>query len=712
MPSRPLWKDEIGRETINSIVKKVIPAWTQGLRPFQLDLVAPLLDGDDILCCTATGDGKSAAFSVPLLVLNEYNSNPHLYPRGLDTRIGPMGIVVTPTKGLANNIVFELSKLGIHGFAYCRESLADARRAGNDLTSLIKSGTKWQVICVDPEHLQDKEWRVISDSPVFRSKLLFAAVDEVHLIREWGADFRIAFNTIGLFFRGRFPPSTAIVALSATLAPGPETSAICNSLGLFPGAFHLIRRSNERPNVQLVMQTLTHGIGGEDFPDLLPYINSGRKLSILCPTIDLVFRVFVYIWRLQTSNTNKFRRIRMYDSLCPAKYNEKTIWLVDNDPHCQIIVATIAFSNGINCLSLLDNILLTVPRTFNNGIQHLGRGVRIQGSLGRGVFLVQLSSITAATKQLNGNFISRSWRNLLILGHDRYCGHFQPAQTSERKDNPSKEATPTDGTLETSTEDCVAAKRLLPCSLCLKRSDETIEFTAPASSALFPMLTPASRPRVAVGTKLTKREQEMALSCLKSFRGDLLRQEQRSGRFRHHPLTLFLPSSIQDAILARILSISSPADLDMIVSAHQWYHHPTHTPSLYNVVTKIQQKINDRREKARLNKNRKARETRKSRKRKNDVYDSEVPDDHDEEDEDGAGDNEAEQGEIFAARISDEPDNTFPESLSVPTARPRKRQALEQVTNIATTKSDRRTVTEISKDYGPGYQKRVRQARS
>ncbi|KAK6985233.1 P-loop containing nucleoside triphosphate hydrolase protein [Favolaschia claudopus] len=408
MPSRPLWKDELGRETINSIVKKVIPAWTQGLRPFQLDLVAPLLNGDDILCCTATGDGKSAAFSVPLLVLNEYNSNPHLYPRGLDTRIGPMGIVVTPTKGLANNIVFELSKLGIHGFAYCRESLADARRAGNDLTSLIKSGTKWQVICVDPEHLQDKEWRVISDSPVFRSKLLFAAVDEVHLIREWGADFCIAFNTIGLFFRGRFPPSTAIVALSATLAPGPETSAICNSLGLFPGAFHLIRRSNERPNVQLVMQTLTHGIGGEDFPDLLPYINSGRKLSILCPTIDLVFRVFVYIWRLQTSNTNKFRRIRMYDSLCPAKYNEKTIWLMDNDPHCQIIVATIAFSNGINCLSLLDNILLTVPRTFNNGIQHLGRGVRIQGSLGRGVFLVQLSSITAATKQLNGTAVISS----------------------------------------------------------------------------------------------------------------------------------------------------------------------------------------------------------------------------------------------------------------------------------------------------------------
>ncbi|KAK6975061.1 P-loop containing nucleoside triphosphate hydrolase protein [Favolaschia claudopus] len=405
MPPNPLWKDESGRKTINDIVKKVLPAWTQGLRPFQLDLVAPILDGDDILCCTATGDGKSAAFSVPLLVLNEYNLNPHLYPKGFRTRAGPVGIVVTPTKGLARDIVLQLGKLGINGFAYCRESLADARRSGDNITSLIKTGTKWQVICVDPEHLQEKEWRTISDFPDFRSKLLYAAVDEAHLIREWGANFRLAFNIIGLFFRGRFPPSTSVVALSATLAPGPETSAICTSLGLFQGNFHVIRRSNERLNVQIAMQTLTHGIGGWEFPDLLPYINGGRKFSILCPTIDLVFRVFVYIWRIQPSTADKFRRVRMYDSLCPAKYNEETIRLMENDPGCQIIVATIALSNGINCLSLLDSVLLTAPKSLNNGVQHLGRGARKEESLGRGVFLVQLSSLTAATKQLNGSVV-------------------------------------------------------------------------------------------------------------------------------------------------------------------------------------------------------------------------------------------------------------------------------------------------------------------
>jgi superfamily II DNA/RNA helicase len=71
----------------------------------QLELVSSILDGTDILCCTATGDGKSAAFSIPCLVLSEYNRNSDAYLAGLPTRTRPIGVVITPTKGLANNVV-------------------------------------------------------------------------------------------------------------------------------------------------------------------------------------------------------------------------------------------------------------------------------------------------------------------------------------------------------------------------------------------------------------------------------------------------------------------------------------------------------------------------------------------------------------------------------------------------------------------------------
>jgi superfamily II DNA/RNA helicase len=113
MASEHHWQDPIGLETIKAIVKKCVPTWTNGLHAVQLELVSGILDGKDILCCTATGDGKSAAFAIPCLVLLEYNNNPDTYPLGLPTRAKPIGIVITPTKGLANNIIRPFFSLSI-----------------------------------------------------------------------------------------------------------------------------------------------------------------------------------------------------------------------------------------------------------------------------------------------------------------------------------------------------------------------------------------------------------------------------------------------------------------------------------------------------------------------------------------------------------------------------------------------------------------------
>ncbi|KAJ7756791.1 hypothetical protein DFH07DRAFT_716831, partial [Mycena maculata] len=156
--------------------------------------------------------------------------------------------------------------------------------------------------------------------------------DEVHLINEWGADFRVDFKFIGPFFRGRLPVSTSIVSLSATLAPGKDTRAVCESLGFFEGQFHMIRQTNERPNIQLSVQVLSHGLAGYEFPDLLPYLQSGRKLVIHFHSLDMLFRCYVYIWRLQPPSADKMRRTRMYHSLCSTEYNEETICLIDEDP--------------------------------------------------------------------------------------------------------------------------------------------------------------------------------------------------------------------------------------------------------------------------------------------------------------------------------------------------------------------------------------------
>ncbi|KAF7970762.1 hypothetical protein HWV62_23100 [Athelia sp. TMB] len=269
------WQDEIGLETIKAIISKKVPQWPTGLFDWQLPLIAKILDGESLLCCTATSDGKSALFGATAVILVEISQYPSLYPP-LPRKDKPVSIVITPTKGLSSNIVYELEKLGIKALSYCSEVLTEARKTGRKLAQEI-GDCEWSVICVDPEHFAESEWHTITDNPIFRRNLFQSCVDEAHLINEWGEDFRLKFKLIGSFIRGRLPPRHSICALTATLQPGKATESICDSLGFFPGSFTEVRRSNERPNLQFVLDPLTVGLGGDEFPDLLKYLRSNRN---------------------------------------------------------------------------------------------------------------------------------------------------------------------------------------------------------------------------------------------------------------------------------------------------------------------------------------------------------------------------------------------------------------------------------------------------
>jgi len=416
------WRDPIGRETTQKIVKKLLPTWKNGLQDFQLDIVTPTLDGVDGMLLTATGDGKSAAFMIPILVLQEMARNPLEYP-DLPRMSKPIGLVITPTKGLSRNLVStshqqpttsslildscfgqvkEAEQLGISAFAYCKENVADARRMGRKLSVEIKSCEKWSLVFVDPEHLKDPEWREITEWPVFRANIVFACVDEAHLIYEWGLDFRLAFLLIGAFFRGRLPTRTSVLALSATMQPGAHESFVLTALGFVRNTYILIRRSNERPNIQFSIETLSHGLGGSEFPSLLPYLNSGRKLVIHCKDINLVTRVFSYCGRWLAPGEDWFRRIRTYHALYSAEHNEATLDDMINDDECQVVIATVAFANGLNVKTILDSISLGVGDSIEQTWQQTGRAGQMRGTLARGVMLVQLAVITTAAAHVKG----------------------------------------------------------------------------------------------------------------------------------------------------------------------------------------------------------------------------------------------------------------------------------------------------------------------
>ncbi|KAF8054933.1 hypothetical protein FPV67DRAFT_1437677, partial [Lyophyllum atratum] len=97
-------QSQTGHNTIQCIVKLIISDWAEGLRDWQLDLMSRILDGQGMFVSTATGDRKSAIFAIPLVVLLELQRQPLYYPNLLHRAL-PTGIVVTPTKGLAMDIV-------------------------------------------------------------------------------------------------------------------------------------------------------------------------------------------------------------------------------------------------------------------------------------------------------------------------------------------------------------------------------------------------------------------------------------------------------------------------------------------------------------------------------------------------------------------------------------------------------------------------------
>ncbi|THU91468.1 hypothetical protein K435DRAFT_841004 [Dendrothele bispora CBS 962.96] len=457
-----------GQEALKSIVKKLIPQWSNGLRDFQAESIPLILDNQDLFAITATGDGKSALFAVPILVHTEISRNPDLYPTfSVNIRKKPVGIVITPTKGLANNIVHELQEqFGISAFAYTHENISQMIRQKRNIVTEI-SECKFQIVCVDPEHLRQREWITITDSQTYRSNVIFGCTGEAHVIEEWGLDFRPLFRLIGSFFRGRLPSSISRFAITATMLPGAPFDSVCTALGFQGPKFHLIRRSNECPNVQIDVKTLSSSISGKEFPQLLPYLNQQRKTIIHVRTIKLGYRVFIYLFKHAPNTYNRHFRVRLYSALAPDGYNQRTIELLKNDERCQIVIATKAFSLGIHAETLVDSICIGTPDTQCEIDQCGGRVGRIRTLNARRIIFATTAELKKAKKFIEDN-PDISTIKATSAPMDPAKALFL-AESSCRQARINKIYT--NPPSETSYLDCIDAKRRLPCDLCRVRHD-------------------------------------------------------------------------------------------------------------------------------------------------------------------------------------------------------------------------------------------------
>jgi len=190
-----------------------------------------------------------------------------------------------------------MTKFGLCTVVINADTTAQARECKRNLW--VEAQTDPDIILLSPEELVSRECFQLFNNVAFRARLCVLGIDELHILYWWGKSFRPAFQQVGVI-RARLPlrdgRAIPVIGISATLREGPPMTSIRAILGLVPGKYHLIRRSNMRHDIQIICREMRSGIGGISLPELDWVLDSSRNTVIFCKTIALGFRVASYLW--------------------------------------------------------------------------------------------------------------------------------------------------------------------------------------------------------------------------------------------------------------------------------------------------------------------------------------------------------------------------------------------------------------------------------
>jgi len=172
------------------------------LRPGQLRAAEALVGGRDVLAVLPTGGGKSAIYELAGLV-----------------RAGPT-VVVSPLIALQDDQLAHLRAAGMPAIV-----LNSQQSAGAHAAALLASCDSGTFVFLSPEQLANRQTR----ETLRRARPGLFAVDEAHLISQWGHDFRPDYMMLGAQAEAVGAPVR--LALTATAAP-PVRQEIIRRLGL------------------------------------------------------------------------------------------------------------------------------------------------------------------------------------------------------------------------------------------------------------------------------------------------------------------------------------------------------------------------------------------------------------------------------------------------------------------------------------------------
>lgn len=482
-----------------------------------------------------------------------------------------------------------MEKFGLKGLVINSDTIHEAQLRREDLWEQATTGPN--LLFLAPEQLASPGFNALAkEDSEFAARVCAIAVDEAHLLNTWGKSWRKAFRQIG-WVRARFS-DVVLIAMTATMRGGKHIEAVCEFLGLHRGRFHLIRRSNARPDTQILFRTMKSNFGGKKFPELDWVLPAQRKTVIFCKSIHLGYRVNAYLHeQAAIDDWDPDKRIRMYNALNWPDYNAETRQLMEDDPDCQIAIGTDTMSVGVDISCVEDVIIIGEPEDVDDLFQKFGRVGRDRTRvtnprsilyLGQGA-VESARRIVEARDSPDANLKLRKGDTMDISIAEMVLAPCKYNEQDRQYDNPQDE-------IPCTCRACLQnppPHRMLPCN-CSGTSCMPEVLAEPEVTK-----APTSRSVIPRKDRLTKSMRVFGDRQLKSFRYSLWENadEKSSGML---PLTVFLPDSEIKLILDSFSTLITVEALTSILK-----HNPFLTGSydaLFKTIDNLRHDFNQIRE--------------------------------------------------------------------------------------------------------------------
>lgn len=358
-------------------------------RDQQLEAIKSITEGNDTLVIFPTGAGKSLIYQLSAVYSKK------------------AAVIISPLISLMDDQVTKLRSLGITAFTVNSSTSMNTRLQAFDIMRTRPESIS--LLYVTPETFRIDEFVHLLKAMVINGMIGFIAVDECHVLTDWGNTFRSSYR--GLSSLRKNFPDVPIIALTATATKYTATDIISclrlsNSLKLFIKSFdrrniyyHVICIGSNSSKIALLVDYLQnyrtyilshhqesskHTKGGHSSRCKSSSAKFPRSLGaviVYCYTRDETEAVArrladegfnAQYFHAKLSQDTKMQILIDWIKDGPDKQGQATA-----DPNdMQIIVATIAFGMGIDRSNVRLVVHYNMPRSMEGFYQESGRAGR------------------------------------------------------------------------------------------------------------------------------------------------------------------------------------------------------------------------------------------------------------------------------------------------------------------------------------------------